>query len=75
MGRIFSFYIAGESIKIKVHKNSTPLAIAHVNGFEDHFPDVDLSPTSTSNSGSWTLYDVLFVCYFFLELCRVYLPF
>ena len=37
MGRIFSFYIAGESIKIKVHKNSTPPAITHVNDFEDHF--------------------------------------
>ena len=32
MGRIYSFYITGESIKIKVHENSTPLAITHVNG-------------------------------------------
>ena len=45
MGRIHCFYIAGESIKIKVHENSTPLAIKHVNGFEYHFPDKDLSPT------------------------------
>ena len=45
MDRIHCFYIAGESIKIKVHENSTPLAIKHVNGFEYHFPDVDLSPT------------------------------
>ena len=52
MGRIHSFYITSESIKIKVHKNSTPLAITHVNDFEYHFADVDLSPTSTSNSGS-----------------------
>ena len=52
MGRIYSLYITGESIKIKVHQNSTPLAITHVNGFEYHFPDVDLSPTSTRSSGS-----------------------
>ena len=52
MGKIHSFYIAGESIKIKVHDNSTPLAITHVNDSEYHFVDVDLSPTSTSNSGS-----------------------
>ena len=52
MGKIHSFYIAGESIKIKVHDNSTPLAIPHVNDSEYHFVDVDLSPTSTSNSGS-----------------------
>ena len=52
MGRIYSFYITGESIKIKVHENSTPLAITHVNDFEYHFPDVDLSPTSTRSSGS-----------------------
>ena len=51
MGRIHSFYIADESIKIKVHENSTPLAIIHVNYFEYNFPDVDLSPTSTSLSG------------------------
>ena len=52
MGRIHSVYIAGESIKITVHENSTPLAIKHVNDFEYHFPDVELSRTSTSNSGS-----------------------
>ena len=46
MGRIHSFYIAGKSIKIKVHENSTPLVITHVNDFAYHFPDVDLSPTS-----------------------------
>ena len=52
MGRIDSFYMPGESIKIKVHENSTLLPIIHVDDFEYHFPGVDLSPTSTSNSGS-----------------------
>ena len=41
------FYTARESIKIKVHENSTPLVITHVNDFRHHFPEVDLSPTST----------------------------
>ena len=61
MGRIHSFYIAGESIKTKAHENSTPLAITHVNDFEYNFPNVDLSPFSTSKSGSWTLYGA-FAC-------------
>ena len=52
MGRIRGFYIACKSFKIKVHENSTPLAITHVNDFEYHFPDVDLSHTSFLNSGS-----------------------
>ena len=52
MGKIYSFYIVGESIKIKICENSTPLAITRVNDSEYHFPDVDLLPTSTSNSGS-----------------------
>ena len=52
MGRIHSSQIAGESINIKVNENSTQLAITHVNDFEYQFPDVDLSPTSTSKSGS-----------------------
>ena len=47
MGRIHSFYTAGESIEIIVHENSTPLTITHVNDFECHVPDVTLSPTST----------------------------
>ena len=50
MGRIHS-YIAGESIKTKVHESSTPLAITHLNDFEHNFLDVDLLPTSTSDSG------------------------
>ena len=66
MGRIHSSQIADESINIKVHENSTPLAITHVNDFEYHFPDVDLAPISTSNSGSWTLHDVFF-CVLFLS--------
>ena len=52
MGRIQSFYIADESIKIKVHENSTPIAITHVNDFKYHFPDVGLSAISSSSSGS-----------------------
>ena len=52
MGRMHSFYIAGESIKSKVHENRIPLAMTHVNDFEYHFPDLDLSTTFTSNSGS-----------------------
>ena len=79
MSRIHSFYIAGESIKTKVQENSTPLAITHVNDFEYNFPNVDLSPFSTSKSGSWTLYGAfacvcvcvcVCVCYFFLS-CAV----
>ena len=66
MGRIHSSQIADESINIKVHENSTPLAITHVNDFEYHFPDVDLAPISTSNSESWTLHDVFF-CVLFLS--------
>ena len=42
------FYIAGESIKIKLFENSSLLGIAHVTDFEYDFADVDLSPTSTS---------------------------
>ena len=52
MGRVHSFYVAGKSTKIKVHENSTLLAIAHANDFKYHFLDVNSSPTSISNSGS-----------------------
>ena len=52
MGKIHSFYITANAIKIKFHENNTPLAITHFNDFEYHFPNVDLSPASTSISGS-----------------------
>ena len=60
MSIIKSFYIAGESTKNKVHENSTPSAITHVNDLEYHFPDLDLSTTFTSNSGH-ERYAVLFL--------------
>ena len=69
MGRIHSFYIAGESVKIKVHENSTPLATIHVNDFEYHFTDVDLSPTSTQTLDH-ERYKVLFsLCVISLLYC------
>ena len=37
--------------------------ITHLNNFEYHFPDVDLLPPSTSNSGSSTLYSVFFMSF------------
>ena len=51
-GQNHSFYITANSIKIKFHENNTPLAITHFNDFEYHFPNADLSPASTSISGS-----------------------
>ena len=47
MSIIHSFYIAGKSVKIKVHGRGTRLAITPVNDFEYHSPNVDLWPTST----------------------------
>ena len=67
MSIIKSFYIAGESTKNKVHENSTPSAITHVNDLEYHFPDLDLSTTFTSTSGH-ERYAVFFLFYFSLVL-------
>ena len=44
LGKIFSFYISGNAIKIKVNENSSPLSITHVDVFGRYFLDVDLSP-------------------------------
>ena len=45
LGKIFSFYISGDTVKIKVSENSSPLSITHVDDFGKLFPDIDLSPS------------------------------
>ena len=49
LGKIHSFFISGDSIKIRVNKNSSPLSMTHVVKFGKHFPDVDLSPPSSTS--------------------------
>ena len=48
IGSINNFYISSVTIKIKVTKNSRPITITHLDDFNIHFPDIDLSlPTDT----------------------------
>ena len=49
LGKINSFFISGDTIKIKVSENSLPLAITHVDDFGKYFPDIDLSPPDPRN--------------------------
>ena len=44
LSKIHSFFISGDTIKIKVSEYSSPLSITHVDDLGKHFPDVDLSP-------------------------------
>ena len=47
--RISSFYVSGgTTVKIKISENSPPLPITYINDFKEHFPDVNLAPTSES---------------------------
>ena len=48
LGKIFSFCISGDTVKIKVSENSSPLSITRVNDFGKYFPDVELSPPERS---------------------------
>ena len=48
LGKINSFFILGDTINIKVIKNSLLLSIIHVDDFGKHFPDIDLSPPERS---------------------------
>ena len=48
LGKINSFFISGDTIKIKVIENCLPLSITHVDDFGKYFPDTDLSPPERS---------------------------
>ena len=45
LGNITNFYTSSGTIKIKITKNSSPIAITHTQGFTKYFPEVDLLPT------------------------------
>ena len=49
LSKIYSFFISGDTIKIRVNGNNSPLSITHVDYFGKHFPDVDLSPLSRTS--------------------------
>ena len=62
LGNITNFYTSSGTIKIKITKNSSPIAITHTQGFTKYFPEVDLLPTSLYNLV------VLFKFYLFVYL-------
>ena len=43
LGKINSFFISGDIIKIKVSENSLPLSITHIDDFGKYSLDIDLS--------------------------------
>ena len=49
LGKIHSFFISGDTIKIRVSENSSPLSLTHVEDFGKYFPDVDLSQPERSD--------------------------
>ena len=49
LGKIHSFFILGDTIKISVSENGSPLSLTYVEDFGKYFPDVDLSPPERSD--------------------------
>ena len=49
LGKIHSLFISGDTVKIRVSKNSSPLSLTHVEDFGKYLPDVDLSPPERSD--------------------------
>ena len=43
LGKIHSFFISGDTIKIRVSENSFPLSLTYVEDLRKYFPDVELS--------------------------------
>ena len=49
IGSVDNFYISSGTIKIKITENSSPILITHLDDFEMHFPDIDLSPPTDAS--------------------------
>ena len=43
LGKIHSFFISGDTVKMKINERSAPLSVTHVDDFGNYFPDADLS--------------------------------
>ena len=48
LGKINSFFISSDTVKIRVSENSLPLSITHVDDLGKYFLDIDLSPSKRS---------------------------
>ena len=48
LGKIFSFHISSDTVKMKVSENIFPLPITNVDDFSKYFSDIDLSPPERS---------------------------
>ena len=49
LGKIHSFFISGDTIKIRISESSSPLLLTHVEDLKKYFPDVDLSTPERSD--------------------------
>ena len=66
MGSTNNFCISSTTIKIKVIEHSSPLTITHLDGFNIHFPDINLSPPT--DPSYFKIYNKLcscYICYFY----------
>ena len=41
LGRIYSWYVSGGTIKVKIHKHGDSLSVTHTDDFIKHFCGVD----------------------------------
>ena len=49
LSKIHSFFTSGDTIKIRVSENSSPLSLTHVDDFGKYFHDVYLLPLERSD--------------------------
>ena len=43
------FFNLGDTVKVRVSENSSPLSLTHAEDFGKYFPDIDLSPPKRSD--------------------------
>ena len=69
LGRIYSWYVSGGTIKILIHKHGDSISVTHTDDFIEHFPGVDF--TTFHNRKSFTisfLFIMLSFFWLYLEL-------
>ena len=43
MGRIYSWYVLGGTIKINIHEYGDSISVTHTDDFTKHFPGIDFT--------------------------------
>ena len=73
MGRIYSWFMSGGTIKIKIYEHGDFVSVTHTDDFIKHFPDVEFTAFHNRKEITSLLFAKLSSCWFYLLLVSLFM--